>query len=281
MSGPTTTTTYAQAPLARGALTLALHAWSCPEPHTVVFYVHGTQSHAGWMFETGPALAGLGCVVYALDRRGSGASEGARGDAGSYHEWIEDYLAAMARVRERHPGLPMLLNGQSFGGAIAAGVACDPRASHDALLLCSPLLAARAGFDLWQGVADDVPVRIPAPDTWFTSDPRYLDFIARDPLMVRAITRRFHDARLRLGEHYLSQGAPLAGRPCALVIPRTDPMVDLAGARDVFGRLTGGSGMVIELPGNDHYLEFSPGRPLLWRLQASFARTFAPPRGAS
>lgn len=279
MSG-SMTPAYAKTPLVRGGLTLALHAWLCPEPHTVVFYIHGTQSHAGWMFETGPALAGLGCVVYALDRRGSGASEGARGDAGGYQEWIDDYVAAMELVRERHPGLPMLLDGQSFGGAIAAGVACDPRASHDALILCSPLLAPRPGFDLWQGVADDVAVRIPAPDTWFTTDPRYLEMIAGDPLMVRAITRRFHDARVRLAEHYLALEAPLAARPCALVVPRTDPMVDLAGARDMFGKLAGGGGMVIELPGNDHYLEFSSSRQLLWRLQASFARTFGARRGA-
>jgi alpha-beta hydrolase superfamily lysophospholipase len=266
---------YSCSRVERDGLSLALHVWSAPAPHTVVFYVHGTQSHAGWLFETGPTLARLGCVVYALDRRGSGKSDGARGDALSFRDWVDDYIAAMDVAKARHPGVPILLNGQSFGGAVAVGVACDPRASHDAALLCSPLIAPRVGFDLWKGLADDVAVRVPSPDEWFTTSPRYLEFIAGDPLMVRSITRRFQEARLRLAEHYMALDAPLSGKPCALVVPRTDPMIDLASARDVFQRLTGGGGMTIELPGTDHYLEFSPGQQLLWRLQASFARSFA------
>jgi alpha-beta hydrolase superfamily lysophospholipase len=261
--------------LRRGDLSLALHAWVGTEPHTIVFYVHGTQSHAGWMFETGPELARMGCAVFALDRRGSGTSEGARGDATSYRDWCDDYLAAMAIARSRFPALPMLLNGQSFGGALAVGIACDPRACHDALLLCSPLIVPRVGFELWNGVADDQPVRLPTRDEQFTTQPSYLALIGQDPLMVRAVTRRFQEARLRLAEHYMAFDAPLARRPCALVVPRTDPMIDLASARDLFHRLAGGTGMVIELPTEDHYLEFSSGRTLLWRLQASFARSFA------
>jgi alpha-beta hydrolase superfamily lysophospholipase len=260
----------------RGDLQLALHVWSpAGEPHSVVFYVHGTQSHAGWLFETGPRLARLGCAVYALDRRGSGASEGPRGHVESYADWIEDYIAAMVHVRELHPKLPMLLNGQSFGGAIAAGLAADPRATHDATLLVSPLIAPRIGLDLWKDVADDVPVGLPSPDEWFTTQPRYLERIRTDPLMVRSITRRFQEARIRLAEHYMGADAPLARRPCALVLSATDPMIDLASARDAFHRLAGGTGMVVELPGSDHYLEYTPSQELLWRLQAAFARTFA------
>jgi alpha-beta hydrolase superfamily lysophospholipase len=265
--------TYARTSLQRD-ITLALHVWTPEQPHTVVFYVHGTQSHAGWMFETGPALAQLGCAVFALDRRGSGESEGLRGDVASFDVWIEDYLAAMAHARTQHPHLPMLLVGQSFGGAIAVGLACDARASHDAMILCSPLIVPRPGFDLWKDAAEDQPVRVPAPDEWYTSDATYLDFIKRDDKMTRGLTRRFHAARLALADHYNAAKTPLANKPCALVVPRSDRMIDLAAARDAYHRLSGNTGIVIELPGTDHFLEFSPGRHLLWRLQASFARAF-------
>ncbi|HEY4059754.1 MAG TPA: alpha/beta fold hydrolase [Kofleriaceae bacterium] len=264
--------TYSRAAFLRDGLALALHSWLPAAPHTVVFYVHGTQSHAGWLFETGPALAGLGCAVYALDRRGSGESEGPRGHAERYQDWIEDYIAAMIHVRTLHPGLPMLLDGQSFGGAIAVAVAADPRACHDALLLVTPLLVQRAGLDLWKDVATDVPVKLPAPDEWFTRDPRYLEFLRDDALMTRAITRKFHDARIALGEHYSS--LTLGGRPVALVLSRTDVMIKPEPVRELFDRLTGGAGMFIELPGTEHYLDFTPAREQLWRLVASFARTF-------
>lgn len=266
---------YARTTFPRDGLALALHTWSAPAPHTAVVYIHGTQSHAGWLFETGPALARLGCTVYALDRRGSGASEGPRGHVERFEVWCEDYLALMLHVRELHPSLPLLLNGQSFGGAVAAGVACDPRAPHDALLLVTPLIAPRVGLDLWKGLADDVPVTLPAPDEWFTTDSRYLEFIRQDTLMCRAVTRRFQEARLALAQHYLGLEAPLAGKPAALVLSRVDPMIDGASAREVFGKLTGGGGIVVELPGPDHYLDFTPSQALLWRWQASFARSFA------
>jgi alpha-beta hydrolase superfamily lysophospholipase len=266
---------YARTTFARDGFALALHTWSAAAPHTVVVYIHGTQSHAGWLFETGPALARLGCVVYALDRRGSGESEGPRGHAESFRPWIDDYIAVMQHARARHPSLPLLLDGQSFGGAIAVAVAGDPRAIHDAAVLVTPLIVPRVGFDLWKDVADDVPVRLPAPDEWFTTQPRYLEFIRDDKLMNRAVTRRFQQARLELAQHYMALPAPLAGRPAALVVPRKDPMIDVASARDVFARLSGDTGIVVELPATDHYLDFTPAQEQLWRFKASFARSVA------
>jgi alpha-beta hydrolase superfamily lysophospholipase len=69
---------------------LALHCWT-PQPTSAVrgllYYVHGIQSHAGWLFETGPELARRSVVTYALDRRGSGRSGGVAavvGDASGY-----------------------------------------------------------------------------------------------------------------------------------------------------------------------------------------------------
>ncbi|CAN5917933.1 hypothetical protein BH11MYX2_BH11MYX2_11560 [soil metagenome] len=273
--------TYARTSLQRDGLALALHAWVPDLPQTTVFYVHGTQSHAGWLFETGPALSALGCAVYALDRRGSGESEGPRGHCESYTDWCEDYLAAMHHVRALHPDLPMVLDGQSFGGAIAAAIAADPRACHDAVLLVTPLIAQRVGLDLWKDVADDVPVRLPAPDEWFTHEPRYLEFMRADAKMTRSGMRKFQQARVALGEHYGSLDAPLAGRPAVLVLSRVDPMIAPTAARDVFDKLTGGAGIVIELPGTDHYLDFTSSREQLWRLVGSFARTFIASRHVS
>lgn len=263
---------YELTTITRDGIALALHHWRAAAPRAVVCYVHGTQSHAGWMFETGPALAAHGCTVYALDRRGSGASSGRRGDVESHRQWCDDYLGVLADVRARHRELPLLLVGQSFGGAIAAGVAYDPRAEHDALLLVAPLLVPKPGPP-WQGRPEGEPIAVTVPDDWYTSDPRYLAFMASDSLMVRALTPRFHRARAELAEATLARGAPLADRPCALILPRRDRIVDLVRAREVFDQLAGGRGIVIELPTEDHFIEFSPCRSILWHLEAAFAET--------
>ncbi len=61
---------------------LALHSWRPVEPTeatTLLFYVHGIQSHAGWYDHTCTALSRAGYQVYFLDRRGEGGGvEGRR-----------------------------------------------------------------------------------------------------------------------------------------------------------------------------------------------------------
>lgn len=261
---------YAREAIRRADVELALHRWLPPSPRAVIYYVHGTQSHAGWLFETGPALAGHGCAVYALDRRGSGVSGGARGDTPSFAHWRDDYLDVLVDVRARHPSLPLLLLGQSMGGAIAAAVACDPRAPHDALLLVAPLLVPRPS-PRWDNKPEAEPIALPLPDDWYTREPRYLAFMRDDPLMVRALTPRFQAARAAMAEHMFALQAPLAARPSALILPRHDRIIDLAEAREVFGYMTGQRGTIIELPAEDHYLEFTPTRELLWHLEAALA----------
>jgi alpha-beta hydrolase superfamily lysophospholipase len=261
---------YAREAIRRADVELVLHHWLPPAPRAVIYYVHGTQSHAGWMFETGPALAGHGCAVYALDRRGSGLSGGPRGDTPSFAHWRDDYLDVLVDVRARHTGLPLLLLGQSMGGAIASSVACDPRAPHDALLLVAPLLVPSAS-KLWAGKPEAEPVPLPLPDDWYTRDPRYLAFMRDDTLMARALTPRFQAARAAMAEHTFSLEAPLAKRPSALILPRQDRIIDLAQAREVFGYMTGQGGTIIDLPAEDHYLEFTAYRHLLWHLEAALA----------
>jgi len=270
---------YAREPVRRADVELVLHRWLPDAPRAVIYYVHGTQSHAGWLFETGPALAtSHGCAVYALDRRGSGESGGPRGDTPSFEHWRDDYLDTLVDVRARHPDVPLLLLGQSMGGAIAACVACDPRAPHDALLLVAPLLVPRASR-LWDGKPETEAVPLPIPDDWYTRDPRYLAFMRDDALMVRALTPRFQAARAAMAKHTFALEAPLAGRRSALILPRSERVIDLAQAREVFGYMTAQRGTVIELPAEDHYLEFTEHRSLLWHLEAALATQ--PTRAAS
>lgn len=250
------------------------------EPRGVVLYVHGLQSHAGWLFETGPALARLGVSLYVLDRRGSGASEGERGDTPSAAAWIDDHLAAMQEVRSRHAGVPLLLLGQSFGGALAAAVAVDPRSIADGLVLCSPSLGqwrVRVGDDERRALRTDRSAGPPRPsslkDEQYTSDPRYLAFLRDDALLVRSVTPRFTAAAIDLEELALGDARPALRVPSVLVLPREDAVIDLAAARAAYHTYAGGEGAVVELPATEHYLEFGRCRSTLWRLVAVLAET--------
>lgn len=259
-------------------LTLALHAWVPHRPRAALFYVHGIQSHAGWLFETGPKLADAGVALYVADRRGAGASDGPRGDTPSFHAWIDDGVGALELVRARHPKLPLTLFGQSMGGSVAVAIAGDPRARYDALILCAPALGQRrarmtesAKHSLREEPSLDASSKVPIEDGWYTSDPRYLEFLAGDRAMLRVITKRSALALLELEEHYFSLPRPLTRRPAALILPRNDRIIRLPIARRAFAELLEERGLVIELPTDDHYLEFSPCRDAYLRLLVELA----------
>ncbi len=263
---------------ARGGLSLALHRWVPPSPRAAVLYVHGLQSHGGWLFDSAPQLTAEGVALYVLDRRGSGASGGGRGDVGAYQDWVEDHLAALVEVRARHPDVPLTLLGQSFGGSIAAAVAQEARAPHDAVLFCAPglnrMTSRLSAEERQKRLAERSPALrdIPLEDGWYTRDERWLSFIKADPLMLRRFTGRFEAAVLELEAHGLAREGALAPKPCGMVLLGGDPIIAAPVAKAAFQRLTADRGWLLELPGaGEHYLEFSRWRAPFLQVLASFA----------
>ncbi len=263
--------------IAAGDIELALHSWVPAAPRAVVFYVHGVQSHAGWLSETGSALASKGVAMHAIDRRGCGESGGPRGDTPSFRAWLDDYVLAMDLVRGRHPGVPLVLVGQSMGGAIAAGLACDGRAPYDALLLAAPALT-RQRFSLSPEQRTAVladrsttarPIEI--ADETYTADPRYLAFIRSDAKMTRLVTARHRAAAVELEEFVSSNADRAPCRPSALVLPDRDPILHLPSVRESFRALAHEQGVVLELSHDRHYLEFSPWRDVYVQFVADYA----------
>jgi alpha-beta hydrolase superfamily lysophospholipase len=256
---------------------LALHGWVPEAPRAVVLYVHGVQSHAGWLFETGAALEARGVALYAPDRCGSGRSEGGRGDVASAQIWIDDYLDVLAEVRRRHPQIPLTLLGQSAGGSLAAAIACDERASFSSLLLTAPALGtqhARLSADELERRlrGKDGTLRpVPLKDEWYTDDPRCLAFIAEDPLMLRQATSRFWSAMIELERRYLD--APAWKFPSCFVAPRNDRIIDIEAASRTYRKLAGSTGLMVEMPADCHYIEFSAARQRFFGFVAQYART--------
>jgi alpha-beta hydrolase superfamily lysophospholipase len=249
---------------------LALHVWPSPSPAAIAFYIHGTQSHAGWLFETGPALAARGITLYALDRRGSGQSGGPRGDAVSWQVWVDDYAAALAVVRARH-ALPLTIIGQSMGAPIAALLAARDRSS---VLFSAPALdtlhATRTPeqLDAIRAKAGPELYDITTPLDAFTQDERYLAFMRDDPLRQRQMSSRFFASWI--DAEAACRALPDGALPDAcLVQPRSDRVVDSAAARTLFARLS--SGAIHELPTDDHYLEFSTARDAWYEQVVSWA----------
>ena len=108
---------------------LDLPPGSAPTAIAAVCHPHplfGGSMHNKVVHTLARATVALGCATLRFNFRGTGRSEGAHdGGVGE----TGDALAAVAHLRQRWPGLPLLLAGFSFGGAVAirAAAAADPR----------------------------------------------------------------------------------------------------------------------------------------------------------
>ena len=174
------------------------YAWRPPSPVATMILVHGLQSHAQWFAECAESLLERGLAVYALDRRGSGASQGARGDIARYGDWFEEVAEVIQLARAEYPAAPVHLAGHCFGANVALGCALTRRPAIRSLIMLTPGFYIRpeySGPDKLRILASGVlrpQARFPVPqdDALFSRDPEVLAWIRRDSLGARTVTAR-------------------------------------------------------------------------------------------
>ncbi|MFZ6762269.1 alpha/beta fold hydrolase [Pseudoroseomonas sp. WGS1072] len=176
---------------------LPLHVWR-PEgpPRAVLLGLHGFGDTAGNAFRRAaePFLA-AGLIVYAYDQRGFGAAPH-RGVWAGAEALAADAAAAARLLRQRHPGLPFFLLGESMGGAVAmlAASGAEPL-PVDGLILVAPALEGRADMSwltrqVLELAAHTVPLlefRNAAPGFAPTDNEEAMRGWSRDPLTYKEV----------------------------------------------------------------------------------------------
>ncbi|MCA9774911.1 MAG: alpha/beta fold hydrolase, partial [Myxococcales bacterium] len=107
--------------------------------------MHGLQSHGEWFVGTCGSVADQGFDVIALDRRGSGLSQGPREHMDRITHVVRDHRLFLEWLRSQDPDLPIILFAHSWGGLLGVFLAGYPR-THDhvnGLVLISPGLIGR------------------------------------------------------------------------------------------------------------------------------------------
>ncbi len=173
---------------------LPYRAWlSEKKPAAVVLALHGfNDSRDAWEYP-GPDFTAAGVAVYAPDQRCFGDAPG-RGLWPGTAALVAD-AADMARlVRALHPGVPLVLMGESMGAAVLMVLATGPLAPADAsYVLIAPAVWGRARMNfilsgsLWLAVAlvpglglTRGPVQVTA-----TNNREALIRLSTDPLTIR------------------------------------------------------------------------------------------------
>jgi alpha-beta hydrolase superfamily lysophospholipase len=139
--------------MADGAI-LPLRSWH-PDgpPKAVILGLHGFNDYSEAFDAPARYFARHGILTYAYDQRSFG-------DAPYHGIWpgtdglVADLRTAVQLVRSRHPDLPLILLGESMGGAVimaALGRHALPRV--DGIVLASPAIWSREVMPAWQRTA--------------------------------------------------------------------------------------------------------------------------------
>lgn len=130
--------------IAADGAALPLSAWH-PQaaPRAVVLALHGFNDYRQAFADVGPFLAARGISTYAYDQRGFGATA-QRGIWPGTELLLDDARMVAALLRQRHPGRPLYLLGESMGGAVAMSLLAETPEAADGAALVAAAVWGRA-----------------------------------------------------------------------------------------------------------------------------------------
>ena len=130
---------------------LPLRVWRpTAKPKAVVLALHGFNDYSKAFEAPGAFLAQQGILVYAYDQRSFGGTPD-RGIWPGVKGLTGDLRTTSRLIRDKHPGLPLILLGESMGGAvIMAALAEDTPPEADGVVLAAPAVWSRAVMPAWQ-----------------------------------------------------------------------------------------------------------------------------------
>lgn len=219
------------------------------EPLGVIFFVVGPEVGSTEPYPTfSEAALAAGFALAVVHPRGTGYSEGLRGDLEDFRPFLADLTQGLDRLRQRFPSKPIFLFGQSAGAALALEVAASSRTRLAGLVLVNPAYKLRASEGMTPSLGDylrfgfNAVFRPTALTVDMNSKPSAIaeasdradaEAMQRDPLVVRYFSMRFLSAQKQVMDR------------CAANAAATDaPLLLIQGARDA----------LVEPAGNDEIL---------------------------
>ncbi len=109
-------------------------------PRGSVCLVHGIGEHSGRYDAWARKFCQEGLMVYAVDLRGHGLSEGKRGHVNHLSEYFDDIGSMVRRCKRNWGDLPQFLYGHSMGGALVLGFLLKRRQDFSGAIVTSPWL---------------------------------------------------------------------------------------------------------------------------------------------
>ena len=208
---------------------IALSVWPNDEPRRIVILVHGYGEHLGRYDHVAEVLTGRGAVVAGPDHVGHGRSGGERVIVTDYDLVVDDLHTVVTTMKERHPGLPLVLVGHSMGGMIGARYAQRHGDELSGLVLSGPVLGTwTAATDML--ALDEIPDD-PLDVSTLSRDPSVGEVYSADELVWHGPFKRTTLQALDAGLRTINDGPKLGALPTLWVHGEEDQLVPLAETR--------------------------------------------------
>lgn len=129
---------------------LFYQTWVPDSPMAVLVVVHGLGDHSGRYGPFTRYFVERGFAVALYDQRGHGRSEGERGHAEQFQDFLQDLAQFVQLTKERFPKLPLFLVGHSFGGQVALNFVVRYAKGLRGIVLCSPNVVLKLPVPNWK-----------------------------------------------------------------------------------------------------------------------------------
>lgn len=149
-------------------------------PRALVLIIHGIAEHSGRYDAVGAQFAAAGIGVVAIDQRGHGTTEGAKGYVDKFTGFLDDVEDQLTEMRT--VGVPIALLGHSMGGLVSTAYAISDRPAPDMLVLSGPALGT--ALPGWQQAA--LPKLAQLSPKLFLAPPFDTEVLSRDPEVGKA-----------------------------------------------------------------------------------------------
>ena len=176
--------------LTRDGLRLPVRHWDAKDPRVIVVGLHGMSDYSNAFDMPASSWASAGITTYAYDQRGFGRAPNAGLWAGgdALRSDLDDFVDA---IRAKHPGKPVLVLGESMGGAVVLTALASPHPPNvDGAILVAPAVWSRSDMPfsyraaLWIAAhaMPSMTVSGRGLKIWPSDNVEMLRKLARDPL---------------------------------------------------------------------------------------------------
>jgi alpha-beta hydrolase superfamily lysophospholipase len=207
----------------------------------VVLVVPGFNSHSGYYEWVAAQLVASGLVVYALDLRGRGKSDGERFYVAQFADYVADVAAFVALAKSREPGQPVYLLGHSAGGVVACVYTIEHQAEL-AGLICESFAhqvpAPDFALAVLKGLSHVAPhahvLRLKNED--FSRDPQVVEAMNSDPLIAHETQPTLTVAEMVRADERLKKEFPLITLPVLILHGTLDKATKPSGSQLFYDR---------------------------------------------